>query len=488
MNTSDRQLFRFDHSYASLPSGFYSSARPAVPPHPKAVLINERLCEALGLDPNAVSRDRWAEYLSGKTMIPGSLPLAQAYAGHQFGGFTMLGDGRAILLGEHLDNNNQRWDIQLKGSGRTVFSRRGDGKATLYSMLREYLISEAMHALGIPTSRSLAVVSTGETVHREFAHPGAVLTRVATSHIRVGTFEYAARFLKKEDLRALLDYTVARHYPEYDGIENKALYLIRQLIVKQSQLIASWMSVGFIHGVMNTDNMSVAGITFDYGPCAFMDAYDPDTVFSSIDTQGRYAYGNQPYIAHWNIAVLAGALLPLIDEVQEEAKSLAQSALNEFEKEFRGQWQLALSRKLALDPTHTESWALCLELLEWMHTQKADFTNTFLYLQGLEVEPHEVPVSPVLEQWIQRWHAQLLRTGTGLADARESMGKYNPLIIPRNHQVEHALEMAWMYDNYEPFDTLLRELQTPYGRSDSKIPYMRVPAKVDASYRTFCGT
>ncbi|MFN9110972.1 MAG: protein adenylyltransferase SelO, partial [Bacteroidota bacterium] len=366
--------WNIDNSYSNLPERLFSHVHPQQIDNPSLVLYNQALGNELGLKISRESNEILAELFSGKKLPPNSKPIAQAYAGHQFGHFNMLGDGRALLIGEQITPDNKRYDIQLKGSGLTPYSRRGDGQATLSAMLREYLYSEAMHGLGIATTRSLAVVKTGEEVVRQELHEGAILTRVASSHIRVGTFEYAAHLQGKDTLRALFDYTIERHYPHLKEKENPALALLTEVMQRQIALITEWMRVGFIHGVMNTDNMSIACETIDYGPCAFMNTYHPDTVFSSIDTKGRYAYGNQPAIAHWNIGCLASALLELIDDNQDTAVEKAKALLQTFPELFRKEWYQILGRKTGLiDPDDTEKRMID-ELLEIMKIHQADYT------------------------------------------------------------------------------------------------------------------
>ncbi len=369
--------WNFDNSYVSLPQSLFTNYQPTPVRSPKLAILNDSLATSLGLNVQALQSEEGVATLAGNQVPDGAFPLAQAYAGHQFGHFTMLGDGRALLIGEHITPRGERVDIQLKGSGRTPYSRGGDGRAALGPMLREYMISEAMHALGIPTTRSLAVVTTGESVIRETALPGAILTRVAVSHIRVGTFQYASKWGTAEDLRALADYTLQRHYPDADAAENRYLSLFQEVIKRQAELIAKWQLVGFIHGVMNTDNMAISGETIDYGPCAFMDTYDPATVFSSIDAQGRYAYGNQPQIAGWNLARFAEALLPLLHDQQEEALKLAEDAILEFPKLYESNWLAGMRAKLGIFNEEEQDEALIEDLLSLMQEHHADYTNTF---------------------------------------------------------------------------------------------------------------
>jgi len=369
--------FQFQTTYTDLPDGFYTRLDPAPAPTPEMVILNDGLAASLGLDFSALTDQEKAALFAGNTLPEGAEPFAQAYAGHQFGHFTILGDGRAHVWGEHMTPDGQRLDIQFKGSGRTPYSRRGDGRAALGPMLREYIISEAMHALGIPTTRSLAVVTTGEDVLRETMLPGAILTRVAASHIRVGSLEFAAAQGDKDTVVALLNYTINRHDPDLKDAENKALAMLERVMERQSDLIVHWMRVGFIHGVMNTDNMTISGETIDYGPCAFMDAYDPNTVFSSIDQMGRYAYANQPVIAQWNIARLAEALLPLIDADIDRAVQKAEEAVNRFPALYKTKWLAMMRAKLGLFGAQDGDEKLISDLLDWMQHHHADWTNTF---------------------------------------------------------------------------------------------------------------
>ena len=476
--------WRLELSYASLPELFYSTVAPTPVREPKMVVFNRPLAETLGLDAGALSSPEGAAIFAGNVLPPGSQPIAQAYAGHQFGGFTTLGDGRAILLGEQITPSGDRFDIQLKGPGRTRYSRGGDGRAALGPMLREFIISEAMHALGIPTTRSLAVVTTGEPVFREDELAGAVLTRVAASHIRVGTMQWAAANGDVEALRALTEYTRARHYP---GVESgNALALLRAIADRQASLIARWQMVGFIHGVMNTDNMALSGETIDYGPCAFMNAYDPATVFSSIDHRGRYAYGNQPPIAQWNIARLAEAMLPLFDANQERAIELATGEVHRFAERFEIYWLDGMRAKLGLFNAEDEDHALIDDLLAWMHKNEADFTNTFRDLSGGAAlqgpRSHEVG-DPA---WRERLAARRARQPQSANEVRALMQRSNPAFIPRNDKVEQALYEATGGSTVQ-MDRLLDVLRAPYDYSRD-LPEFSTPPKDSRGYRTFCGT
>jgi len=476
--------FNFDNSYHRLSAVFYADVQPTRPLKPELVLFNSSLAKEIELDCNSLSPAEIARILSGEVIPKGAEPLAMAYAGHQFGHFTMLGDGRAILLGEHLQKNGKRTDIQLKGSGRTPFSRGGDGSATLKAMLREYLMSECMHALGVPTSRSLAVVKTGVPVTREIVHEGAVLTRIMDSHLRFGTFEFARNYLDIDHQSELLNYTLQRHFPEVGHLENRALELLRKVSEKQLELVLQWMRIGFIHGVMNTDNMHIGGQTFDYGPCAFMNAYHPKTVFSSIDKNGRYAYGNQAEIALWNLSVFAGTLLPQIDQNQEQAVDLARAVLNDFSRNYQKRWQLLLCQKIGFDTAHTQAKVLVERLLDWMRTNKADFTNTFLFLTD-EVDASHLPIDDEFKHWFLDWKKELL-TQKLWQDALQDMQRLNPHAIPRNHLVEAALDSAVQQKNFHKFDELIQVVSLRNHTNLSQ--YQGFPIYHDAEYQTFCGT
>lgn len=471
-----------EHSYSTLPAAFHVAVRPTPVRRPGLVILNHPLAESLGLDPGQVENPAW---FTGNELPPGSRPLAQAYAGHQYGHFTMLGDGRAILLGEQITPRGERFDIQLKGSGLTPFSRRGDGRAALGPMLREYLISEAMHALGIPTTRSLAVATTGESVWRERELPGAVLTRVAASHIRVGTFEYAAARGEVASLQALANYTIRRHFPEAAGSSQPYLALLEGVAEKQAALMARWQLVGFIHGVMNTDNMALSGETIDYGPCAFMDAYDPDTVFSSIDQHGRYAYDQQPLIAQWNLARLAESLLPLLDEDEAKAVEAATGVIQRFEPRFKHYWLTGMRAKLGLFTGEKEDEALVRSLLDTMHRAGADFTNTFRDLS----RSSSTPAYPrgEMASWRQSWQQRLTRQPQAEQEVIAMMQRHNPVVIPRNHKVEEALLAATEKGDLEVMKQLLAILAKPYDHEQVHDEAYSNPAPA-AGYRTFCGT
>ncbi|WP_127578893.1 protein adenylyltransferase SelO [Paenibacillus koleovorans] len=486
--------WNFDNSYARLPHVLFSPLNPTPVRAPELVVLNDRLAAALGLNADALRTVERVEELAGNGLPEGALPIAQAYAGHQFGGFTMLGDGRAILLGEQITPQGERLDVQLKGPGRTPYSRGGDGRAALGPMLREYIISEAMHGLGIPTTRSLAVVSTGQPVIRETHLPGAILTRIASSHIRVGTFQFAARWGAPEDLRALADYTLQRHYSDALQADNRYLALLQGVIRRQAQLIAKWMLVGFIHGVMNTDNMTLSGETIDYGPCAFMDAYDPGTVFSSIDSRGRYAYGNQPPIAAWNLARLAEALLPLLDEHEDRAIQLAEDALGAFAEQYRSFRLAGMRAKLGLFNEEQEDESLVEELLSEMQKSGADYTNTFRALTmgiGASETPSPSPALPNtadFHAWREKWQARLARQAAAPEEVRRLMQRSNPAIIARNHRVEEALEAAEQQGDFSVLHRLLAVLEDPYAYSTEQEEFAILPEPSSCRYRTYCGT
>jgi uncharacterized protein YdiU (UPF0061 family) len=453
---------------------------------PRFSIFNERLAEQLGLKLEGLPPESAAGFFAGQDLPSALRPIAQAYAGHQFGSFTMLGDGRAILLGELRTPAGELVDIQLKGSGRTQFSRGGDGRAALGPMLREYIISEAMHALGIPTTRCLAVVTTGEPVYRESVRKGAILTRVAASHIRVGTFEYLAARRDETSRRALADYAIGRHYPELIDAADKYREFLRAVINRQASLIAQWQLVGFIHGVMNTDNMAISGETIDYGPCAFMNQYDPDTVFSSIDHAGRYAYGNQPAIAHWNLARFAETLLPILAADQKEAIAIATETLNEYPSRFEEYWLTGMRKKLGLKSAQNEDLELIGTLLDWMQKSRADFTNTFRDLSTGTAPGSERFADPEFLTWHARWQTRLALEEDGSEAVYEYMRSVNPAIIPRNHRVEEALTAAEDHDDLSILQRLLAALETPYGEpADASL---RESPPDDCNYRTFCGT
>jgi len=481
--------WRLDNSYARLPAELFSRAQPVPVRKPSLLVLNEPLAAQLGLDAAALA-EAGAAVFAGNEVPPGAEPIAQAYAGHQFGQFTNLGDGRAILLGEQLAPDGGRFDIQLKGAGRTRYSRGGDGRAAEGPMLREYLISEAMHALGIPTTRSLAVTATGEWVMREAPLPGAVLARVAASHIRVGTFEYAAALGDRDLLAALLEYAIARHATEAAGASDPAVAFLEIVVDRQAALVAAWMLVGFVHGVMNTDNMAVSGETIDYGPCAFLDAYDPATVFSSIDRQGRYAYGNQPAIAHWNLARLAESLLPVVRGEEAAALESVRGVLTTFSERFARRYLEGSRAKLGLATSEADDPRLFADMLEWMTEGRADFTKSFAGLAAiaeLERAPEGAEMSPTCRAWHERWLARLAREPGGPRAAAARLRRVNPVVIPRNHRVEEALA-AGAAGDLTPLHRLLAVIRDPFGESAANAAYRAPPPAGCGPYRTFCGT
>ena len=483
----------FDNSYARLPERFFTRQAPTPVAAPRLILINAALAEQLGLDPSALASPEWIDVLAGNRLPKSAEPIACAYAGHQFGNFVpQLGDGRAILLGEVVGRDGIRRDVQLKGAGPTPFSRGGDGRAALGPVLREYLVSEAMAALGIPTTRALAAVTTGESVRRETALPGAVLTRVATSHIRVGTFQYFAARDDMEAVRQLADHVIARHYPEAAHAENPYRGLLEGVVARQAGLVARWLLVGFVHGVMNTDNSSVAGETIDYGPCAFLDAYDPETVFSSIDRGSRYAYGEQPRIVHWNLARLAETLLPLLADNEDAAQASALEALAAFRGRFEATYLGGLRRKIGFETERDGDNALAQDLLQRMAANRADFTLTFRLLCDAAIGPSgDTAMRPLFadpaayDDWAARWRQRL----TGDPTARRiAMQEVNPAYIPRNHLVEEAIEAAVERQDFSAFERLGAVLQRPYEEKPGFERYAVAPQPHGPAYRTFCGT
>ncbi len=478
--------WNFDNTYSKLPEPFREKINPVKVKNPRLILLNESLAKDLNLDFSEISQSELSAIFTGNELPKNSNSIAQAYAGHQFGHFTMLGDGRAVLIGEHVSKNNHRYDIQFKGSGKTAFSRNGDGRAALGPMLREYLISEAMYALNIPTTRSLAVAKTGENVIRETPLEGAILTRVASSHIRVGTFQYIAARNKKSELETLFDYVVKRHYPEIKNSKNKALDLLKVVLDKQIDLVVNWMRVGFIHGVMNTDNMSIAGETIDYGPCAFMDVYDPKTVFSSIDKLGRYAYCNQPVITKWNLSRFAECLIPLIDKDQDTAVKLATEIIDTFEKTYEEKWLNMMRAKLGLIGSDKKDKYLILDLLTWMHQNKVDYTNTFCHLMNFKTQKDNIYEGADFSNWKKRWQERSSSHDNSKEKQKKLMRSTNPLLIPRNHIVENTLRDADQ-GNLEPLVNFLKILNSPY--TDQKdISEYQILSSSNENYQTFCGT
>ena len=494
--TSSDTLFAFDNSYARLPERLFARVSPAAAPAPRLLQFNRPLAEELGLDPDELTRPDGLDILSGNRIASGSDPIAMAYAGHQFGNWVpQLGDGRAILIGEVIDRDGHRRDIQLKGAGRTPFSRMGDGKAPLGPVLREFVVSEAMAALGIPTTRSLAAVATGERVFRETVLAGAVLTRVAASHLRIGTFQFFYARQDTDALQTLVDHAIARHDPDMAASDPPALALLERVMARQADLVASWMGVGFIHGVMNTDNMAISGETIDYGPCAFMDAYREGEVFSSIDVGGRYAYGNQPRIAHWNLAMLAQALLPLVPGPEEAAVEAAQAAVNRFPEMFREAWAGVMRQKLGLSRVDEGDADLAATLLSIMEADGADFTLTFRGLaecagadSGITSKVGDLFSEPAsVAAWAERWAARVADDELSPAERRTAMRAANPLFIPRNHRVEEALAAAEEGD-LGPFERLRRVLARPFDDQPDAADLARPPRAGEAVTQTFCGT
>ena len=480
--------FNLENSYSRLPEIFFTHQNASHVPSPKLVMLNYPLLTSIGLNEKALQSSDGIDIFAGNKIPEGATPLAQAYAAHQFGHFTMLGDGRALLIGEHISPSGERFDIQLKGSGRTPYSRGGDGKAALGPMLREYIISEAMNALGIPTTRSLAVVTTGESIIRETQLPGAILTRVASSHIRVGTFQYASKWGTVEELRALADYTLQRHFKEGNDKKHPYFFLLQEVVRRQAELIAKWQLVGFIHGVMNTDNMAISGETIDYGPCAFMDVYDPNTVFSSIDVQGRYAYGNQPNIAGWNLARFAETLLPLLHINPNEAVKIAQDAISDFAKLYKENWLSGMRGKLGIFNEEIEDESLIESLLTMMNKYSADYTNTFRGLTLGNIEDNVLSGTPDFDKWYKLWQERLTRQDESKEASKELMQRSNPAVIPRNHRVEEALDAAVKQGDYSVMDGLLDALSDPYNYSKELGYYSTLPEPSTCPYRTYCGT
>ncbi len=486
--------FNFDNSFARSLEGFYVSCKAKPVNAPKLLLFNRGLAEELGLDPVMLGSDAGLAIFSGNVAPEGSDPLAQVYAGHQFGGFTpQLGDGRALLLGEVIDCQHQRRDIQLKGSGLTPFSRGGDGKAPLGPVLREYLIGESMHALGVPTTRALAAVATGELVYRETPLPGAVLTRVAASHIRVGTFQFFAARGDCNKIRELADYAIARHYPGTADAENKYLAFFDAVAESQAALVARWMSIGFIHGVMNTDNMAISGETIDYGPCAFMDSYAPGTVFSSIDTHGRYAYANQPLILSWNMARLGETLIPLICPNKERAIVVLNEALERVQRLYGIYWLAGMRAKIGLSTEEADDLELVNELLSVMEAGAVDFTLLFRRLsqtlRGDAAPARQLFIDPsAFDTWVQRWYDRIAKEEMIPEATAQTMDRVNPIYIPRNHKVEEALSAAVDLEDLAPFTDLLAVLGNPFDEVAENETYA-APAPFSATpYQTFCGT
>lgn len=482
------KYLNLENTYSQLPKSLFSFQNPSKLDDCKLVFFNTTLSEELGLNKDFLKSYDGIQFLSGNKILENTTPISQAYAGHQFGHFTMLGDGRAVLLGELISRNKERFDIQIKGSGRTPYSRGGDGKATLGPMLREYIISEGMHGLGIPTTRSLAVISTGEDILREEFLPGAILDRIAKSHIRVGTFEFARNFCDIEDLKLLADYTLKRHFEIKKYEENPYLYLLNEVIKNQALLISKWQLVGFIHGVMNTDNMLISGETIDYGPCAFMDTYDPNTVFSSIDINGRYAYGNQPKIGAWNLARFAESLLPLLDRDIDKAIEIAEEALSNYETLYNKYWENGMKAKLGIFNSEEDDKKLIFSLLNIMKDYKADYTNTFRNLTLENLTEGEIFKSNDFKNWYKIWKERLIRQNKPITESINLMKMNNPTIIPRNYKVEEALHAAVTNNDYSIMKELLDVIKNPYDYSNINEEYSKPPKPTSCAYKTYCGT
>ena len=483
----DKAGWSFDNTYAKLPDDLLVKQAPIPVKLPKLIILNKDLSKDLDLDFTNIKVENLSQLFSGNVLPTGSESIAQAYAGHQFGHFTMLGDGRAVLMGEHLSKNGDRYDIQFKGSGKTPFSRNGDGRAAMGPMLREYIISEAMHGLGVATTRSLAVVKTGEIVIRETHLPGAILTRIAASHIRVGTFQYIAATQKEENLKILFDYVINRHYPNIKNSKNQALDLLKTIMNIQINLVIDWMRIGFIHGVMNTDNVSICGETIDYGPCAFMDTYNPKTVFSSIDQQGRYSFSNQPKIIKWNLARFAECIITLIDDNKDTAIEIATETINTFEKIYEEKWLNMMRDKLGLFGDDENDQILIMELLTWMNNNKTDYTNTFCFLMNEKLSNNKIYNDKNFLIWKEKWEKRLKLNNNSQEKYLKLMHSVNPLVIPRNHKVEEALAAANEGD-FEIMNKLLTILKKPYDNQDNIIDFQSSAPSNNVKYQTFCGT
>ncbi len=476
-------MFNFDYSYLSLPKKFYSLTKPYLNSCPKVLLLNNQICNKFKLKIN--KKEKLINLLFSNKNYKKS--YAQAYAGHQFGYFTKLGDGRAIIIGEHINKHNNRFDIQLKGGGKTKYSRNGDGKATLGSMLREYLISEAMHYLNIPSSRSLAVIKTGENIYRRYKEEGSILVRVMKSHIRVGTFEYASYFGSPEDLKKITSYSINRLYPEINNYDNPPLALLDLVMQKQIDLVVDWIRVGFIHGVMNTDNTSISGESFDYGPCAFMNTYNPDTVYSSIDFNGRYSFGNQPKIIKWNILKFAEALLPIIHHNKDKSIQLAQSVINNFDEVWEKKYYSMMLKKIGLNTHDINLYPLIDELLLLMEKLKMDYTNTFYFLSQNNFNNSQISSNNDFIKWEKKWNNSIKETNS-MKEAKHLMKKYNPVFIARNHLVDEAIKKA-VNGDMTSINKLLEILSTPYQYQDRLKRFMKPSAaNFEECFQTYCGT
>ena len=480
--------WQFNNTYSKLPESLLSKLNPVPVKMPEKVIFNNSLSKEIGLDFSKIKDKELALIFSGNLLPRGSESIAQAYAGHQFGHFTILGDGRATILGEHISKKNERFDIQFKGSGKTPYSRNGDGRAALNPMLREYIISESMHSLGVPTTRSLAVVKTGETVQREKTLQGAVLTRVASSHIRVGTFQYASLLKNKNDLKTLFDYTVKRHYPYLRDLKNPVIELLKVVMDKHISLVINWMRIGFVHGVMNTDNVTISGETIDYGPCAFMDRYDPKTVFSSIDYNGRYSYFNQPGITRWNLSRFAESLILLIDDKKDKAVEIASEVINSFAEKYKKEWLNMMRKKLGLIGEELEDENLIVKLLTWMHKNQMDYTNTFCFLTKKDNSKSKIYNNQNFTNWKNQWEKRLKLNKNSPEKSFKLMSLSNPAVIPRNHNVEDALNSASEDNDLTKVHDLLKILQKPYDYNLQFGSYQSVPNLDSEKYKTFCGT
>lgn len=480
--------FNLENTYCNLSNIFYSRELPSKIENPTVIKFNKELAEILGLDLEFLESNKGIEFLVGNNILEGTTPIAQAYAGHQFGHFTMLGDGRAILLGEFISKDGQKFDIQIKGAGRTRYSRGGDGKAALGPMLREYIISEGMYGLKIPTTRSLAVISTGEDIIREEILEGAVLDRIAKSHIRVGTFQFARNLGSIEELRELADYTLNRHFKKDKYEENPYLYLLKEVIKNQAKLISKWQLVGFIHGVMNTDNMTISGETIDYGPCAFMDTYDINTVFSSIDVNGRYSYGNQPKIGVWNLTRFAESLLPLLDDDVDKAIKIAEDALASYSVLYNEYYFDGMRAKLGLFDKEEGDEKLVLSLLTIMNNFKADYTNTFLNLTLDKLDEMKVFNSDEFKEWYNLWQKRITKQNVSREKIKGLMESNNPTVIPRNYIVEKGIKAAVNNNDYSIINRLLEVLKNPYDYSNISEEFSKIPEVSSCPYKTYCGT
>ena len=475
--------WNLQNSYTQISDKLFSELKPDVVNNPSTVIINNQLAKKLGLNIKGISEKDLSNLFSGNQLPHGAKPFAQAYAGHQFGQFTILGDGRAHVVGEQMTPEGEIFDIQYKGSGRTPYSRGGDGKAALGPMLREYLISEAMYYLGIPTTRSLAVVETGEKVYREVPLKGSILTRVASSHIRIGTFQFLAAHKDYQSMKSLLDFSIKRHFSDVKFSENIAIEFIKAVMQKQINLIVEWMRVGFIHGVMNTDNSTISGETIDYGPCAFMDHYDANTVFSSIDTQGRYSFANQPSIIQWNLVRLAECLLPLIDKNEKKSIEIAQNLLNTFSSLFKDRWLQMMRKKLGIKDQSEDDEELINNLIKWMQQKKPDFTNTFCNLMNYDHAGDKEFEDDEFNNWKREWKERVKSK-----EYLDVMMSCNPILIPRNYLVEEALSEAEIDGKLDKFNELNEIISSPYQLKKVNIKYLETPTKTNIPYKTFCGT